>query len=158
LRSHGLERRLPDRQRFLDYRGGVLSRRDLPSAYTGALFFADHTRNYMWVMLPGSTGLTNAGNIVAFTPAAYPVDIKAGPPSLNSDLFYVDMEGGKVHRLTYTSGNQPPVARISANPTSGDAPLKVQFDATGSSDPEGGSLTYAWAFGDGGISSAAIVS
>jgi PKD repeat protein len=129
-----------------------------PSPYTGALFFADHTRNCMWAMLAGSGGTPNAGNIVPFTPAANPVDIKVGPSSLNGDLFYVDMDGGKVHRLTYTSGNQPPVARISANPTSGDAPLTVQFSGTGSSDPEGGALTYGWNFGDGGTSSSATVS
>ena len=30
-----------------------------PSAYDGALFFADHTRNCIWAMFPGSNGLPN---------------------------------------------------------------------------------------------------
>jgi PKD repeat protein len=48
-----------------------------------------------------------------------------------------------------TNGNVPPVAIISANPTSGDAPLPVSFNGSGSYDPDGTIASYAWAFGDG---------
>ncbi len=44
---------------------------------------------------------------------------------------------------------QPPTAVISATPTSGEAPLPVSFDGTGSSDPNADNLTYSWDFGDG---------
>jgi len=44
---------------------------------------------------------------------------------------------------------QPPVAVASATPTSGSAPLGVQFAGNGSYDPDGQSLTYSWNFGDG---------
>ncbi|MBQ0720656.1 MAG: DUF3466 family protein [Gammaproteobacteria bacterium] len=45
--------------------------------------------------------------------------------------------------------NQPPVAVVSATPTSGKAPLVVSFDSTGSIDPEGAALNYSWDFMDG---------
>lgn len=117
-----------------------------PSAYTGALFFGDHTRKCIWAMMPDANGNPNPANIVPFTPAANPVDLKIGP---NNDLFYVDMDGGTIHRITYTAGNQPPTARMTANPTSGGLPLTVAFDATTSTDPENGTLSYSWSYGDG---------
>jgi PKD repeat protein len=44
---------------------------------------------------------------------------------------------------------QPPVARISANPTSGSSPLTVKFNASDSTDPDGVITSYKWDFGDG---------
>ena len=51
--------------------------------------------------------------------------------------------------------SQPPVAKASATPTNGPAPLAVSFSSAGSYDPEGVSLSYSWTFGDGGSSTAA---
>lgn len=45
--------------------------------------------------------------------------------------------------------NLPPVAVISATPLSGFAPLTVQFDGSGSYDPENAPLSYTWDFGTG---------
>jgi PKD repeat protein len=73
--------------------------------------------------------------------AAGPVDIEIGP---DGNLYYADLIGGTIRRISYSSQNQPPVARVDATPTSGAAPLTVNFDATRSSDPENGALSYAW--------------
>ncbi|WP_109302423.1 glycoside hydrolase family 48 protein [Aquimarina sp. AU474] len=48
-----------------------------------------------------------------------------------------------------TGGNTDPVADISATPISGEAPLLVSFDASGSTDADDDALTYSWDFADG---------
>jgi glucose/arabinose dehydrogenase len=131
------------------YQGG-----SYPSQYNGALFFADHTRNEIWAMLPGGNGLPDPSRLQSFVgvdstgaAAGHPVDLKTGP---GGDLFYVDMEDGTIHRVTYSAANQPPTAVISADLTNGPVPLTVTFDGTGSADPEGKPLSYTWDLnGDG---------
>ncbi len=47
------------------------------------------------------------------------------------------------------AGNVAPVAIVEANPTRGEAPLTVEFDASRSYDPDGLIVSYLWDFGDG---------
>src|SRR5215210_7545425 len=125
------------------YQGGPF-----PDSYDGALFFADYSRDCIWAMQKGANGLPDPAKRSTFVAgAAAPVDLQIGP---NGDLFYVDLTGGTIQRIRYSAANQPPIARAMANPTSGQAPLVVNFDAAGSSDPEGDALSYAWDLdGDG---------
>ncbi len=61
-----------------------------------------------------------------------------------------------LYRYDYVAGqNRAPTATAAADKTSGQAPLTVAFSSAGSSDPDGGTLTYAWNFGDGTSSTAA---
>ena len=114
----------------------------LPAEFDGALFFADYARNCIWVMERSGGVLPSTSRIRWFrSGAAMPVDIQFGP---GNDLFYADVWGGTIKRIHYTQGNQPPRAVALATPTSGPAPLPVQYDARQSTDPDGDALTYAW--------------
>jgi glucose/arabinose dehydrogenase/regulation of enolase protein 1 (concanavalin A-like superfamily) len=132
------------------YQGG-----SYPAEYNGALFFADYTRRCIWVMPPDINGMPDPARRATFiTNAAHPVDLKIGP---GGDLYYVDITGGAIRRIRYTAGNQPPTARVTATPQSGPAPLAVSFDGDGSTDPEGGALTYSWDLnGDGTFGDATV--
>ena len=125
------------------YEGGIY-----PADYDGALFFTDHARRCIWAMFEGPGGEPDASDIITFvSDAANPVDLQIGT---GGDLFYVDHNGGTVRRVSYDPENQPPTAVATASATSGAAPLAVDFDGTGSSDPEGDSLDYGWDLdGDG---------
>jgi PKD repeat protein len=71
-------------------------------------------------------------------------------PPQSITLFVVPTSGGPV--------NQQPVARATATPTSGTAPLAVAFDGSTSSEPDGSIASYAWTFGDGATATGAIAS
>lgn len=58
--------------------------------------------------------------------------------------------------LQTTPINQAPVADITANPTQGNIPLSVTFNANGSSDLENDALSYLWDFGNGDTSTDAV--
>ena len=124
-----------------------------PDTYQGALFISDYNRNtisYLTFDAQGQAQVHDFGEAVA--DRGGPVQLTFGP---DGNLYYITLGAvSEVRRVRFTgNGNTPPVADVTADTTSGLAPLTVKFSGMSSLDADGQALTYRWEFGDGGQSS-----
>ncbi|HWK28422.1 MAG TPA: ThuA domain-containing protein [Solirubrobacter sp.] len=136
------------------------SDRKFPAYYDNKWFVGEWNNN--WIK---TADLNADGTIARFDAFALgtgykrPMDIKFGP---DGALYVIEWGSGfngdnadsGVYRIDYVAGDKAPIAQATGTPTTGLAPLTVQFDSTGSHDPEDGPITYAWDFdGDGNVDS-----
>ncbi|WP_076407977.1 PKD domain-containing protein [Shewanella sp. UCD-KL12] len=88
---------------------------------------------------------------------ADPQYLYTAPGEYNATLTVTDSDGlSSQDSVSVSVTNQAPIADAFATPTSGETPLLVAFDGSGSSDPDTAhtdSLSYGWDFGDGNSSS-----
>jgi glucose/arabinose dehydrogenase len=125
-----------------------------PAQYRHAFFVHDYESDWMKIVKVDADD--NVTDMIDFaTGIAGMADMEADP--ITGDLYYADVDLHFVKKIVYNgpAENAPPVAAASATPTSGSAPLAVQFSSDGSFDPEGSVITYSWNFGDGGTSTLA---
>ncbi len=125
-----------------------------PAELDGQFFAGELGRGWIKPIAVGADG--SPGTISAFPWVGKQVmDMAFGP---EGSLYVLDYGTGyfngdansALYRFDYLAGsNRAPTAVAAADRTSGQAPLTVAFSSAGSSDPEGGALTYAWTFGDG---------
>lgn len=118
----------------------------------------------------GTREIVNNDGLHAATEKSGSISLRAGKHAIT--VSYFEATGGELLTVQYegpginkqiipasrlfrvpptTAVNNPPKAIISANPTTGAAPLNVAFSASGSIDPDAGDfiLGYEWNFGDG---------
>jgi glucose/arabinose dehydrogenase/PKD repeat protein len=113
-----------------------------PAEYVGDYFFADWCNGWIRSYDPTS----DRANLFA-TEVKHAIDLEVH----EDGSLYVLRRGQSVEQIRYTgTANRSPRAVVRANPTSGPLDLAVEFDGSGSDDPDAGdSLTYIWDFGDG---------
>ncbi|MEX0751064.1 MAG: PQQ-dependent sugar dehydrogenase [Dehalococcoidia bacterium] len=121
------------------------------AAFQNTYFFGDYARDEISVLKVDASNNMIPGSDDVFTSnGAGPVQIEVGP---GGDVYYLALDGGEIRRIRFIGDNRPPVAVAGGSPTSGDAPLTVNFTSAGSGDPDGGqAITYDWDFGDGATS------
>ncbi|RIW46045.1 DUF1349 domain-containing protein [Micromonospora endophytica] len=138
------------------YDADLDSDRKWPAYYDGKALFGEWNQSRMYTMQLSQDGksLVDINRLLDGMSFIRPMDFEFGPDGAMYLIEWGSGFGGNndnsgVYRIDYIAGDRAPIAVAAAEPTSGPAPLTVQFSSAGSRDPDGGALTYAWTFGDG---------
>ena len=138
--------------------GPVYAGTSFPQEYRGDFFTADYEQGFIRHLdldvndnvLATGTFATNAYGVVDLQQTS------------DGGLVYVNYGigepgTGSVHDIRWVAGNRAPIARASATPSHGAAPLTVTLDGSTSSDPDAEPLQHHWDFGDGSTGSGEVV-
>ncbi|WP_405407924.1 PQQ-dependent sugar dehydrogenase [Streptomyces decoyicus] len=140
--------------------GGPLYRYDaastspvkFPEAYDGDFFAGEFGRRWIKRIEQDGDGKVTSINPFPWTGTQI-MDMAFGP---DGALYVLDYgtawfggdENSGLYRIENATEGHSPVVDAKADKTSGQAPMQVKFSST-ASDADGGTLTYAWNFGDG---------
>jgi cytochrome c len=147
----------------------------LPPYYDNAVFFGEFTRDTLReIRLDSQNRVFKINNLLdcgGLTPRRVPQTTNPfecdNPMDLQFDgkghfylltygdgFFNVNADAG-MYRWDYVKGQRVPIPVLAASPTSGSAPLTVQFSSAGSRDPDpADSIRFEWDFtGDGVVDS-----
>ena len=129
--------------------GAFVPRGVWPAEFEGQYLFGDYVCGRIFRLARNGDGTYTNTTFASGLGASSAVTLLFGPWEGTQALYYTTYAGGGQVRRISTSTNRAPIARLTASPRSGPAPLTVRFDASGSSDPDGQSLSFEWDFGDG---------
>ncbi|MEJ8651330.1 PQQ-dependent sugar dehydrogenase [Streptomyces sp. MS1.AVA.3] len=123
-----------------------------PEAYDGDFFAGEFGRRWIKRIEQDGDGKVTSINPFPWTGTQI-MDMAFGP---DGALYVLDYgtawfggdENSGLYRIENATEGHSPVVDAKADKTSGQAPMRVTFSST-ASDADGGTLTYAWNFGDG---------
>jgi len=126
--------------------GPVISGVGWPAGYQNSAFHGDYASG--WIRRFKYDANDHVTNVYDFASNLGPISwIGSGPDGC---VWYIKYDANEVRRICFNGTvNLPPVAVATQNAQFGTGPLSVIFNASGSSDPENGALTYSWNFGNG---------
>ncbi len=110
----------------------------------------DNTGTWLWAMSAGGTNWDEGYALTSDRSGSVYVTGYFDGSALfgNTTLVRQGQYDVFIAKLTYGSGNQPPVADYSYQPVEPMAGQPVTFDASDSYDPDGDIVSYVWDFGD----------
>ncbi|WP_169307115.1 LamG-like jellyroll fold domain-containing protein [Ferrimonas sediminicola] len=119
---------------------------EFPESYHNTYFHGDY--GGQWIRNFQMSSDDRVTRVVPFASDGGGVVFIATHPA-DGRLYYISW-ASFIYRVSYApGGNRVPAAVASADPIFGPSPLTVQFSSAGSSDPENGTLSFDWQFGDG---------
>jgi hypothetical protein len=128
-----------------------------PKYYNGLPLMYEWTRDYVkGIHLDGDNQVTGIESVLPSIIFDNPMDLEFGPDGSlyvleYGDGYFAENPEAQLARIDYVRGNRTPIVKVSATPTSGEAPLTVTFSSAGTTDPDGDSLRYAWDFNNDGV-------
>ncbi|MER5179163.1 PQQ-dependent sugar dehydrogenase [Streptomyces sp. NPDC002896] len=130
-----------------------------PEAYDGDFFAGEFGRRWIKRISSDADGTVQSINDVPWS-GTQVMDMAFGPDGALYVLDYgVSWFGGDensaLYRIENATDGHSPTPQAAADRTSGQAPLKVRFSSSGTTDADGDTLTYSWDFGDGSAASTA---
>ncbi|MGC4759211.1 ThuA domain-containing protein [Micromonospora trifolii] len=125
-----------------------------PEYYDGTYFAGEFGRRWIKNIKLDASGQPLKINPFPWT-GTQVMDMEFGP---DGALYVLDYGTGwfngdansALYRIEYAREGRAPIAKASATPTSGTAPLTVAFSSAGTLDPDGDPFTYAWDFDNNG--------
>jgi len=144
--------------------GPVVRHPSWPVETQGNLLVADYPNRSLRRVVLDAAGVVVADPLFLASPEASTLtDLDFAPDGTLWTTTYGPLWSGSTERSSLhkierlSTGNQPPVAVATSSSVTGPTPLAVNFQGSGSFDPDNGPapLTYLWEFGDGAVATTA---